>query len=181
MIRKTFIQGALPVSFAVVLFALLSCPALVRAQAPHDAVSAEVSIYNNLSTGVAMDATSYEVSIFRSMKPSIDMSTDAISPEISLHNLSSSLESQVLDAISYEFSVQAVFHCTGDFTGDFAVTTDDIAAFARVLIGTDNHPARRDAADINCDGVPDAKDIQLWWMRFSRHDAPVKRCFIGST
>lgn len=125
-----------------------------------DAVSREVSLYNNLSTPIDMqtDAVSREVSLYNNLSPPLDMPTDAVSREVSLYN---NLQStSPTDAISREVSVEAVIHCTGDFDGDFAVTTADITAFVNVLTGVDTHPARRDAADINCDGVPNAKDIQ---------------------
>lgn len=136
MNRKTFATRVTPALCAVVLAALL-CPSLAQAQAQNDAISREVAVYNNLASTTQTDAISREVAVYNNLASTIP--TDAISREVAVH---------------------VDFHCTGDFTGDFAVTTDDIAAFAHVLTGFDNHPARRDAADINCDGVPDAKDIQ---------------------
>ncbi len=148
------------------------------AQTPTDAISREVSLYNDLSPDAPTDAISREVSIYNNLTPPIDMPTDAISREVSLYNMAfaaeptdavsrevsiynqSIPESQVLDAISRELSVQAVIHCTGDFNGDFDVTTADISAFAQVLTGADTHPARRDAADVNCDGSANGNDIQ---------------------
>ncbi len=178
MNRQPFVQGALQVLRASSLIAALACPAWVQAQTPADAISREVSVYNNLSLG-AVDAVSREVSVYNDLKAPPDMPTDAISREYSVYYelivATAAIDSisreysvynepipamQAVDAISREVSVEDIFHCTGDFTGDFDVTTADIAAFAQVLTGADTHPARRDAADINCDGVPDGKDIQ---------------------
>lgn len=182
MTRRTFVQGALRAFRAVLPAALwataLACPAWAQTETPVDAISREVSVFNDLSSG-ATDAVSREVSVYNDLMAPPDMPTDAISREYSVYNepvaATLAIDSisreysvynepipaiQAVDAISREVSVEDIFHCTGDFTGDFDVTPADIPAFAHVLTGFDTHPARRDAADINCDGVPDARDIQ---------------------
>ena len=46
----------------------------------------------------------------------------------------------------------------GDLTGDGALTMDDVPVFVDVLLGLD--PAHEAAADMDCDGVADGRDIQ---------------------
>lgn len=138
---------------------LIAAMPVAAGDPPTDAISREVSVHNDLQEAGPGDAISREVSLFNQPPSSAEFATDSISREVSVFS-DHFANAPPTDAISREVSVEDIIHCTGDFTGDFAVTTDDIAAFAHVLTGFDNHPARRDAADINCDGVPNAKDIQ---------------------
>lgn len=85
---------------------------------------------------------------------------EAISREISVNN---DLVNPVVneEAISRELSVQNnSFPCCGNLTDDGQVMIDDIPTFVDVLTGIITDGMRRDAADINCDGNNDAKDIQ---------------------
>lgn len=143
---------------AIVIVLLAARPAVAE-DPPTDAISREVGVFNDLtSSNPASDAISREVSVLKEAAAEPPPS-DAISREVGVFN-EDSLAFLSTDAISREVSVDDKIHCTGDFNGDFVMTVSDIGAFTDVLIGIDTHPARRDAADVNCDGAADGMDIQ---------------------
>ncbi len=49
---------------------------------------------------------------------------------------------------------------TGDLNGDTFVTTTDLPDFVQVLTGTLTNPLQLEAADVDCDGLRNAADIQ---------------------
>jgi len=131
------------------------------AQTPDDAVSREVSVFNDLINPVEIaDTISREFTVFNDLTNPVEI-IDAVSREFTVFN---DLVNPVIiaDAISREFSVHNDIHCTGDFDGDFAVTTSDIPLFVWVLLQADPHPAWLDAADLNCDGLANGEDIQVF-------------------
>jgi len=61
----------------------------------------------------------------------------------------------IVDRGAYEFQGNA-----GDLNGDGDVTTADIPDFVNVLLGVDTIPPHVVAADVNCDGLADGRDVK---------------------
>lgn len=124
-----------------------------------DVVSREVSLLNDLEDQFAItDVVSREVSFFNDLGNHFAVA-DVVSREVSLLN-DLILRYEQRDAVSREVSFDNMIHCSGDFNGDFAVNTQDIHDFVFVLIHVSPHPAWIDAADLNCDGLADGRDIK---------------------
>ncbi len=124
-----------------------------------DAVSREVQIYNETTPAILFEnAVSREVQIYNETTPAI-LFENAVSREVQIYvNLSAPALFE--DVIAREVNIFIDIHCTGDFNGDGLISTDDLTFFVNALSGDDPHPARQDAADINCDGAANGLDIQ---------------------
>lgn len=59
-------------------------------------------------------------------------------------------------------AVLTVSNPAGDMNGDCSVNAADTVGFMNVLLGVDTDPQNRARADLNGDGVPDGRDIQVF-------------------
>lgn len=134
------------------------CPAGAQ---PTDAVSREISVFNDLANPVAIaEIHSRELTVFNNLLTPIDVN-DTISRELSVFNdLINPLV--FVDAISREFTARNVFRCTGNLTDDGFVTMADVTPFVDVLVGAIHDDYLSQAADMNCDGKTAGMDIKLF-------------------
>lgn len=130
------------------LFLGLACAALTNAQQT-DAVSREITVFNDLINPVAIrEAASREVTVYNNLSPPV-VFTDAVSREVSVEN-------------AFGCITDLGVSLAGNLTDDGLVTLADVTPFVNVLIGVITDPYLQQAADMNCDGKNDGSDIQLF-------------------
>lgn len=142
---------------------LLFLSAIARTgKAEWDVQSREMTVFNDLTNPVALkEVISREITVFKGQAATPPVILDVSSREVTVFNDLTN-PAAINDVVSRELSAMNTFRCTGNLTDDGDVTMADLMPFIDTMVNFNPAAQLQQAADMNCDGSADGKDIQLF-------------------